>query len=320
MRCDRALAKKKHSSSAVDAGRSSQHPHGSEGTHPSGHCNQIPCVKATPTGIAGPRSSRVHIGDSTAQRGGRQDVREAQIAVQSFIMGASMRSAERARAAAPWACGGAAESHQQGARQGTLMRDIVQCAENRSNTCYMNASIISICWQMTMTNRDGAVPQAWQLQIRGRKWCPRNFLRLSLMTWRQPEAQHDAAEFLAHVLPRFSWYPTLFSWSVRYQFGDGLRREAHTAVHLLHLNAPDGLISSNLQDTINAWYQQHQLHALDSAPSMLLLQLPRFRQNGLDSTVNMVFRSTFAAPFTSPFSIMSTALNAAGESTSYKQH
>ena len=178
-------------------------------------------------------------------------------------------------------CGGRRrEGHPSGSRRGTLQRDIIQCRlENRNNTCYMNASIISLCWQMTMTNLDEALPQAWRLQVRGRAWYPRNFLRLSLAAWRLPEAQHDAAEFLTYLLPRIAWYPTVFSWSVRCQIGDGLHKEAHANVRLLHLNAPDGLISSDLQDTIAAWHQQHQLHGLDSAPSVLLLQLPRFRQD-----------------------------------------
>ena len=132
---------------------------------------------------------------------------------------------------------------------------------------------------MTVTNCEEALPSAWQLQIRAHQWYLRNFLRLSLMAWRQPEAQHDAAEFLEYILPRFTWFPSLFSWSARLWVGDELQRETHQAVHLLHLNAPDGLISSSLQDTINAWHQQHQLHALDSAPSKLALQLSRFRQN-----------------------------------------
>ena len=41
----------------------------------------------------------------------------------------------------------------------------------------------------------------------------------------------------------------------------------------------NGLVTfERIQDTVNAWHQQHQLHALDSAPNVLVLQLPRFRQ------------------------------------------
>ena len=153
---------------------------------------------------------------------------------------------------------------------------------------------------MTMANCEDALPSAWRLQIRARHWCPRNFLRLPLMTWRQPEAQHDVAEFLTYILPRFAWYPSLFSWSVRLWIGDEIQREAHQAVHLLHLSAPDGLISSNLQATIGAWHQQHQLRALDSAPSMLVIQLPRFRQTDTGQYVKHGIPINLRSPISIP--------------------
>ena len=93
------------------------------------------------------------------------------------------------------------------------------------------------------------------------------------MAWRQPEAQHDVAEFLTYILPRFNWFPSLFSWSARLWASNELQCEANREVNLLHLNARDGLISSCIQDTVNAWRQQHQLHALDSAPDVLVLQV-----------------------------------------------
>ena len=157
-----------------------------------------------------------------------------------------------------------------------------------------------------------------QLQIREHQWYPRNFLRLSLMAWRQPEAQHDAAEFLEYILPRFTWFPSLFSWSVRLWVGDELQRETHQAVHLLHLNAPDGLISSNLQDAIRAWHQQPQLHALDSAPSKLVLQLPSLTKIVMANTLSMAFPLTSAVPSASLCSVVTKEPNAVGAHTLYR--
>ena len=281
MECREQEARSRCHSSPLDSGRGKRHPHRGDRARSAGHSYQISCFKADSSGASGPGSSSLHSGDSVAERGRRQDACQAPNIVQSPRMGTGARATARTHAPAPWPSGGLAEGHPSGSRCGTLQRDIIQCRlENRNNTRYINASIISICWQMTMTNLEEALPQAWKLQIRGRAWYPRNFLRLSLAAWRLPEAQHDAAEFLTYLLPRIMWYPTVFSWSVRYQIGDGLHREDHADVRLLHLNAPDGLISSDLQDTIDAWHHQRQLHALDSAPGILLLQLPRFRQDG----------------------------------------
>ena len=50
-------------------------------------------------------------------------------------------------------------------------------------------------------------------------------------------------------------------------------------MHVLILNPPDGLCSATLQDTINAWNQQHVDHASTCIPHQLFIALPRYRQH-----------------------------------------
>ena len=176
--------------------RGAEPAHRGEGAHQTRSGHQIPCVEAALARTTRSGSSSVHTGARASQRGGGQNAQQTQNPLQSFRMGARVRSAERANAATARPGGGATEDHQQRHRPGTPCGDILRCClENRSNTCYINASIISIYWQMTMANCEEALPSAWQQQLRAQKWYPRSFLRLHLMAWRQSEAQHDVAEF-----------------------------------------------------------------------------------------------------------------------------
>ena len=279
--CRQEIGSGRHDPPA-DAGGGSQHAHGDKGAHPAGHSDAVPRIKATPAGTTRSRSRCVHPGASTSQRGSRSHAQQTQVPVQSLSLGPSLRAAQRTNPAAPRLGGGAAESNEQRIRPGSVAENILRChLENRGNTCYLNAnaSIISICWQLKMANCEEALPSAWKHQLSTHKWNPRHFFRLHLMAWRQPEAQHDVAEFLTYMLPKFNWFPTFLSWSARLWVDHQIQCEAHSGVNVLQLSAPDGLISSCLQDTVRAWHQQHQLHALDSAPRVLVLQLPRFRQN-----------------------------------------
>ena len=293
--------------------------HRGERARSAGHSYQISCFQADSSGTSGPGSSSLRSGDSVAKRGRGQDACQAPNIVQSLRVGTGVRATGRAHAPTPWTSGGLAEDHPSGNRRGTLQRDIIQCRlEDRNNTCYMNASIISICWQMTMTSLEEALPQAWKLQLRGRAWYPRNFLRLSLAAWRLPEAQHDAAEFLTYLLPRIVWYPTVFSWSVRCQIGDGLHREDHADVRLLHLqmvsSVPTYRIPS-MRGTISTScmpWTQHLAYcysnSLDSGKMVLVGML------------NMVYPSTYVVPLGFLSSFTNMALNADGRNIKSRLH
>ena len=116
--------------------------------------------------------------------------------------------------------------------------------------------------------------------MRHTSWYPPSLLRFHLLTWRDMHRQHDAAEFLQFILPKLSWVPSRHEWSARLEVDGACRRESgNPQEHVLGLTPPDGLQSSNIQDTIEAWHRQVHTHALHSAPECIFLQLPRFREH-----------------------------------------
>ena len=255
--CRKQEAGDRRSNHSADAGRGPHHAQEDKGAHQAGRSDAIPCVKAAQARTARPESSCVHPGAGASQRESRLHAQQAQGPVQSLSLGPRLRTAQRTDTAASRLGGSAAESDEPRIRPGSVTENILRChLENRSNTCYINASIISICWQLKMANCEDVLPSAWQQQLRAHKWNPRNFFRLHLMAWRQPEAQHDVAEFLTYMLPKFNWFPTFFSWSARLWVDHQVQCEAHPGVNVLQLSAPDGLISSCIQDTVYAWHQQ----------------------------------------------------------------
>ena len=152
---------------------------------------------------------------------------------------------------------------------------------NRSNTCYINSSIFAIMCQDLERNRGRALPLAWRQQLGQASWYPPSLLRFHLLTWRDMHRQHDAAEFLQFLLPKLSWVPCRHEWSARLEVNGACRRESgNPQEYILGLTPPDGLQSSVIQDTVDAWHRQLHTHALHSAPDCIFLQLlPRFREH-----------------------------------------
>ena len=86
------------------------------------------------------------------------------------------------------------------------------------------------------------------------------------------------------MLPRLAWACTPFAWAATCDLeGDPRRARVQRVqgaenIHVLILNPPDGLCSAKLQDTINAWNQQHVDHALTCTPHQVFIALPFYRQ------------------------------------------
>jgi len=164
---------------------------------------------------------------------------------------------------------------------------------NVGNTCYINATVFAVLWQ-AYQRVDVIVPEAWRRVIQQTSWTPAQFLQFQMTGWARPRQQHDASEFLLFILPKLVWATPSFSWEARQDIsGDPGRVEisrvegGHQA-HVLILDAPDGLCSSDLQDAVNAWHTKDSIHALTSRPAHLFLALPRYRQLGARIVKNRI--------------------------------
>ena len=164
---------------------------------------------------------------------------------------------------------------------------------NIGNTCYVNATVFAVLWQVYQ-RVDVIVPEAWRKIAQKTSWTPAQFLQFQMTGWAQPRRQHDASEFLLFILPKLAWASPSFSWEARQDIsGDPNRVEisriegGHLA-HLLILGAPDGLCSSDPQNAINAWHTLDSIHALTSRPAHLFLALPRYRQLGARIVKNSI--------------------------------
>ena len=154
---------------------------------------------------------------------------------------------------------------------------------NRANYCYMNASAAALHWAMrVMCNRPSdfgslgpalmAISRLKRLEIPTHPdW------KVLLRGWRRPTQQHDAAEFMAHVVD-----PGATAIAGRWQARclergrSPVCEESSTAPHI----GIDITAHNDLQSALDAWHQQHYTHALSTPPKLLCLQMGRFRHEG----------------------------------------
>ena len=160
---------------------------------------------------------------------------------------------------------------------------------NTGNSCYQNAFVLSWLWTLVHANalQDGGYCDEGLGRGRGVvdallsgtvDRLTRVFAWSSvLLDWSRPQMQHDVGAFASHALAKLRSPFMCGEWQSRRE--DPALRVLDTGpLHIpITMVIPDG--SHTLQDCIEAWKLQHSIHALCSAPDMLVLQLGRFRQN-----------------------------------------
>eukprot|EP00439_Symbiodinium_sp_Y106_P021739 s1344_g2.t1 len=105
-----------------------------------------------------------------------------------------------------------------------------------------------------------------------------------LLDWSRPQLQHDVGAFASRALAKLRSPLMCGEWQSRREDPD-LRVLDTGLLHIpITMEIPDG--SHTLQDCIEAWKLQHSIHAMCSAPDMLVLQLGRFRQNAASIDVS----------------------------------
>eukprot|EP00439_Symbiodinium_sp_Y106_P045034 s6688_g5.t1 len=100
--------------------------------------------------------------------------------------------------------------------------------------------------------------------------------------WRNPHMQHDVAEFLNHVLSRLSFTKNRLatSWQARSQGQEWRVQDlGYSTSVVLPTGVEEDASSSRkqtVQDMIQAWHRQEDVHALVCWPSAIILQAGRF--------------------------------------------
>ena len=159
---------------------------------------------------------------------------------------------------------------------------------NPSNQCYINALAYAYLWchhwlEAPEYQLFGESIQAWR-DILYTTQRPLIISRLAswkhlLRGWRQPDAQHDVADFLSHILSIMQPPQLQARWEARLATMQGTACEDNGTLHtpiVLHIHSTH----VTLQDCINAWHQQARPHALVAVPGLLFVQLARYRCTG----------------------------------------
>ncbi|CAE7175628.1 unnamed protein product [Symbiodinium microadriaticum] len=155
----------------------------------------------------------------------------------------------------------------EGLRRGGLANDVQKLLYASAGWCctILPTSVTLTLWLMLICG----VIIGWRLA----SW--KHLLR----GWRQPDAQHDVADFLSHILSIMQPPQLQARWEARLATMQGTACEDNGTLHtpiVLHIHSTH----VTLQDCINAWHQQVRPHALVAVPGLLFVQLARYRCTG----------------------------------------
>ena len=241
--------------------------------------SQVPCTEAPQGAARGPQRGGVPpVSEPARVRGQQLAPQPPKIGGQRMLADCWLPNPQR-RDAKIWDDPSAAEDDAQGPGTQSLiqLRQLVlqQQLQNSSHTCYINTSVLASTWQALGSN-EFDIPEAWKTQLQKHIWNPMNFLRFSLLRWRNPEQQHDVSEFLSYLLEVQPWMECCIKWSRRFMGNGALALNDVSHYQLLFLDPPGGIAGPDLQGLIQAWHQQAHIHALDNVPHRLIIVLPRF--------------------------------------------
>ena len=149
--------------------------------------------------------------------------------------------------------------------------------QNRSNLCYCNAVCQAIYWIGEMSTAASACYGRLQAGLRVLRVSHSIALpsciamRPLFANWRNLHRQHDAGEFLQHLLSVAQPRACCWRWESRLANPFQLHDSGDRGAPLL-LN----IIGGTLQELIDKWHQQYAVHALPAHQGCLFLQLCRY--------------------------------------------
>ena len=81
-------------------------------------------------------------------------------------------------------------------KAGPLQMQLLQIAlSNEGNTCYINATLLALLWQVMMCGKEASIPATWRRTLSQERLNPLTIIRFQLMGWQRLHAQHDVAKF-----------------------------------------------------------------------------------------------------------------------------
>ncbi|CAE7204843.1 cdk7 [Symbiodinium sp. CCMP2592] len=174
-----------------------------------------------------------------------------------------------------------------------LLAGRLRRARLKRNQCYANAVILAlsrllqpICYaghRFACTHL-GQVLRSVQTAKVSKALTLRNLTAWSSLAdqWSEPYRQHDAAEFLQHVLSSVDSVLALSPWEAFPDGDDGsLTRDRGSGVVLIPMRRPDQQLHPDIQASVDDWHQQRHLHAFRSDAEWVVLQLDRFKGRGV---------------------------------------
>ena len=202
------------------------------------------------------------------------------------------RSGSPSRACGPANCGHAIEERWAatiqfgGGPSEDAERALGLILNNPTQHCYINSFVLAWLWTFGLFEAPeaqffGAHVQAWRDVLYSH--APITIYRLPSWTrlfrgWDAPASQHDAADFISHVMSRMQPLALLGEWQSRLGLGGELANVIDSGSLLspivLHLLG-DGQ-EDDLQSCIHRWHQQAYTHGLREAYPVLMVQLARY--------------------------------------------
>ena len=169
---------------------------------------------------------------------------------------------------------------------------------NSSNTCYMNASIRAWLYAVSHTQvadilKYGQQEQAWRDVYHVRRPIHAHALpswRPLLRNWAQLHRQHDAGEFLEHILGICQPQVLQGRWESRIvSVEEGTESRGHQVTQrAITLDLPNPDEPTTLQNLINHWHNgDTYLQACTHLPRIIVLRISRFRAGPMGETVKL---------------------------------
>ena len=202
--------------------------------------------------------------------------------------GASSRAAGQRPPQRHPATGSSAEQGRGQANGGQVARPANLVLSNPHNVCYINSVVTGLHWvSQHCQPREvfGSYTVAFQALATGTRRSPCYVPGLLpwlplLRGWQRSATQHDACEFMTHLLSRIS--PSCFAgqWQSRLNDGDLVEiRGSGNFLTPLPMDLPCNEHAS-LQQIVNHWHLQDTTTALLHPPKFMLIQLQRYIMQG----------------------------------------
>ena len=173
-----------------------------------------------------------------------------------------------------------------GGRTANAGRTLGLILNNPTQHCYINSFVLA--WLWTFGNLEapeaqffGEYAQAWRDILHSS--TPVTVYRTASWTrlfrgWRAPASQHDAADFITHVMTRMQPLALQGVWQSRlgvsWGQADVIDSGSLLSPIVLHLSGNGE--EEDLQGCIDRWHRQAYLHGLCQASPVVLLQLARY--------------------------------------------